>query len=1158
MMEKFLEDNLRVFKLLWNTEYLPNPCDRGFIPDCEVDLFLGIGDDVSCVGSAKLFSAGLESGEVFRRTLHNCELPHTTEMDLAVIRSVTVKEQFKNVSYLYPNYGVEDKPETLGAMVPAAMYVWDVRAMKPRNHDQEILPIELEGVECITKGTEEDENGHKVTVEKFDPREYEEKRVAIHVSAIEDVSHPLRDLEYAHVEALRESMVKEGYRPSLGCISVTIMMDDNSSLVECPSKETIPSMYHDVTLSLPVVKPGIVARIVDGRHRRAAIVMCAEKDCLTWSKAPIEVILVTRRKGGSLTATEVIKLSARTNKSAGIVRRDNGLQHVALSLVRYAACYREVHNCNLAEVRTKDIMDDLREADFFGNASDSSYGRYARLVRLLCLHGNMYKLIGDLEKKDMNEERNPLLGVAYLDSKILSTVDERTALFMVRCAHDFAVENRKKNLSFHSQAFYSVILRLIQSVQRNTDHEREPNEHVMDVIYRLKMITGKRSVTLGEGIRNQGVSMKGPGSSADWEAKQFDRERRFIEKIKSSFPLKQDRLKETITESNSNEGGRKKNVTLQGTQSTKDHENPPQEETISGKRKEKDSVRPSVRRSSRSRKRRNTDGIDISPEPPAKKQRSVISQKKVTSESPKGRMKLLQIHAFNDTIPLKLPIGCSKESEEDPFLVSPLWIKKLRSPFQWISDVPHVNAALREPGTLDIAYVWPFLRAIHIPHGHRANLYFNSKFVRANITLAKLIGAKIAVANIEERQSSNWSTVARLADSGAFMSYFQARAVEVHEKGFTIMENMADPFRRYSRNENDAKLPIEEFPDKTLSDLFSYFHMKFEEATPEELAAGNDVWNPIINTGTRSVDNANNQDGAARFSSTHRALMDDLEQNKDSNWVSRRRASLDVWIGSLLSLLNIDKDGMEGFRAMVPRTGGRFLLTAKNCPDQCGHNDFDHRKAMGASVKSGNEYMKLSASSPGFFTLTTCNYPVSLWVAPGSHRYVYESDDVKEILAKSLRMIKVNIPSYSVFVGHGHVQHAGTAWEASEDSNSRMESFLRYHMYVSPLGRKIPDAIMFAFNTNWKTKREDRAEQYQNRSVLHIDKPTQKDIRDKHLDEEVLQVVNEEAAVRSEESRKEHGNQTLEGRSNEETDDEESEGEFENDLDIVDMPEIED
>lgn len=224
--------------------------------------------------------------------------------------------------------------------------------------------------------------------------------------------------------------------------------------------------------------------------------------------------------------------------------------------------------------------------------------------------------------------------------------------------------------------------------------------------------------------------------------------------------------------------------------------------------------------------------------------------------------------------------------------------------------------------------------------------------------------------------------------------------------------------------------------------MFEYFNGTFpvDASGPVDPDEG---WAPIVNKGVSGEDDRANAGGHSRFTSLPTLLFDITEHGEGTVKFAERRAALDVWIGIVSSLLDMDRRGKD--RSWLPKTGGRFLLSGKGVTDQCGHNDFPVRES----------------GSPGYFFLVTGPAKASLHVCPGSHLYVRYHKSRRELLRKSLQMEEVAIPPFSMFIGHGQVQHAGVGWRGSPS--------LRYHTYISPEGSVLPDAISFSYYWSLET-----------------------------------------------------------------------------------------
>ena len=167
-------------------------------------------------------------------------------------------------------------------------------------------------------------------------------------------------------------------------------------------------------------------------------------------------------------------------------------------------------------------------------------------------------------------------------------------------------------------------------------------------------------------------------------------------------------------------------------------------------------------------------------------------------------------------------------------------------------------------------------------------------------------------------------------------------------------------------------------------------------------------------------------------------------EEEENIWTAKARSLLDTYLAIILSMIDVSENGR--FIIMIPLSGGRFLISGLKVPIQIIHNDFEPI---------------IPNSCPGYFVIATGLKPAFLHVIPGSHRYVfYDSNDLTN-LSKVFKAEKFEIPSQSIFVGHGWVQHAGSGWTGS--------SCLRYHLYFVPDGYKLPDGIHFAYGKNLKT-----------------------------------------------------------------------------------------
>ena len=95
--------------------------------------------------------------------------------------------------------------------------------------------------------------------------------------------------------------------------------------------------------------------------------------------------------------------------------------------------------------------------------------------------------------------------------------------------------------------------------------------------------------------------------------------------------------------------------------------------------------------------------------------------------------------------------------------------------------------------------------------------------------------------------------------------------------------------------------------------------------------------------------------------------------------------------------------------------------------------------------------MKSGNACPAFFTITTGDKEVPLWVRKKSHMlaaYGFEPNSRVDVT-------KMMIPPYSIAIRRGDVMHAGASFEDSRTN----DVLLRYHLYFVPSTLDLPDGV---------------------------------------------------------------------------------------------------
>ena len=339
-----------------------------------------------------------------------------------------------------------------------------------------------------------------------------------------------------------------------------------------------------------------------------------------------------------------------------------------------------------------------------------------------------------------------------------------------------------------------------------------------------------------------------------------------------------------------------------------------------------------------------------------------------------------------------------------------------------------------------------FLRSVHIPKDHRAHTFVSLDHFKALRSLAVAWGKYSELFHTDDPTPKaddpveNWEMVFQQNDYLA-KSFYKQKKTELDLRGYCILEGLADPLNMPpGPMEDNLEIPGD-MPDMTLGALYDEVHKTFpgEDNLQDEDARVD--WNPIVNSNIEKKDREQRDRGIARYISTNHLLTKCLE-SKDKSYLAERRAYLDVWLGIILAQLNTDQNGK--CKVYFPRTGGRWLITGLDCEIQAGHNDY--------AYIPGAEF-------PGYFMITSGPERISLWVCDGSHLFLDYKMAEKHVLGDALKMHRIQIPATSIFIGHGHLHHAGDGYNGSH--------CIRYHVYVTPEDQELPDQVHMSYERHF-------------------------------------------------------------------------------------------
>ena len=910
---------------------------------------------------------------------------------------------------------------------------------------------------------QEDNRGVHFNHKVLKQSEYVHVIVRAKISQISDFEHPLRTIDENHKNALRGKFLDPaiGFQPKTSGLMTTTILRENMGENE---------MVHDLLTKHPgqvagstpiyTLNNGRTMTIVDGRHRRGAILDCSnmEQPETNWSRDYIQFSLIIRRDNNLLSEWEVLMFSKQKNDSSSLVRATSTVVDLLSGIVSYARIFRSTYDIDYLDARISTIADDMLNSQFLSFAK-STVRKYVRLSRCLLKFDTVKTFIFE-ECPLTNCKDGGRNNMSYFTDNNLLAANEEDMLLMLKCVTGF-YENVDKG-KFKPDHFYKTCKMFIsetrQYFQRISSIPESSTTASYPKTYSAFMTTTYRlNNTLDTTPQDYIIStMSGYSFSSNDEGKSTNSIiKRAATRMKSKLD---DRYllgkKDAPTKSGPGIVGsaiprrrnRKRSIPIIDLGDSDDQPEKKKRKTSAstgtgrggkripkGSRRTKATLRPAGGNSAASaqvsgggagddnasdddEERRFDDSFDVSRPPTNWEQQHAASMRMRDDDITKEFfMNIRSIHKVT-----------SEELGEE-----------------W--DAEHVirqqegSAAATGQEVQDPS---AYLRSVHIPKDHRSHVFVPLEHFKVLRSLATFWGIHGEIfhsrspADKSDNPEENW-TETLIGDPYMCKSFFNSKQTELEYRGYTILPGMADPLS-FPQNSIDSVLPIpDNFPTMTVVELFDAIHKMFpgEDKLREEEDREN--WNPIINSRNAANDENDRNMGIGRYSTTNKFLTETLEKG-DYVHLAQRRAYLDVWIGIMVSLLNIDDNGKVN--VYVPRTGGRWLLTGRYCKIQVGHNDFH--------IIVGN-------ICPGYFAIVTGAERVYLWVCPGSHQYVHYNKKEREGLSANLKMERIEIPPNSIFIGHGHLQHAGDGYNGSH--------CVRYHTYIAPEDVEIPDAIIFGY-----------------------------------------------------------------------------------------------
>lgn len=909
-----------------------------------------------------------------------------------------------------------------------------------------------------------DDSGVVVNMVKYDKRNYQFRPIWILLDQILEPACTLRDVDAQHVDNLAASIADtKGFDPAKGLLTVMCNASTNPNVGD--AHRTI----FDKRESQWRLRKHYFATLVDGVHRRLAAKQMQEQKGHSWTKHPLTVMLVTRVDGKDIGQSEAIKLSQNSNKASGIVRRDSHFLGLIQNVVRYAKAFTSDFGVDFTSARTADIVSDMQSSEFLGPMSLSSYTRYIRVAKFLVARPFVLPMlvslsvpksdVVDLEETEDVQGSRPemsvaratasVLGLIHLDDKVLFTCSDETDIrMMLLAAHSYS-SNKSMPAPFHAPSFYArakALLESLRAVFNDTNHVETFAQFL-----KLKVNMRKnREVSSIETLfcNTMRLLQYNPRDrTGNWLLKAKSRESRLLTVVTNTLGVSVDDV-----------GQQEQSASIRRAAPPP----PPSLPTIATRRTRAQRAREEaplvIDVDSPPQRRSGTDKeapVLSRPHQQAAASRSNYSSSSSASAvipTPSVHPSSPALQPFQDDVPQHASLSPSAPPSSPPSCSSASSTTKQTPSVPSWADILDSRAPMpfRKAQTRSVPAVSLRLSGM-IPDVHRAHV-----LLRTGTNLECLRDAAWLLATKKALQEMQVDTVERPMDwmevyqhmrkTAIGSAFWSGRRAELQHRGYTILDGMADPLHVLNATPHLVKqLQVPEWLQNNkngIKALWAFVHKSFPGEDTLRDEANRSHWSPIVNVGVERRDEQDRNHGIGRYTTTWSFLMQYMESSEERRVLAKHRALLDVWLGWLGALLNLDKNGTEP--VTMPSTGGRFLRTGKGCPPQCGHNDF-------AVEKSGQH---------GYFMITTSSEPVPLLVCPASHSYVHYPPSHHATLVAALKLETLTIPKDSVFVGHGHLQHAGAGFNGS--------ACLRYHTYFKPKDMRLPDAVMFAYGNSLK------------------------------------------------------------------------------------------
>ena len=933
------------------------------------------------------------------------------------------------------------------------------------------------------------ECGKTVNIRRYSLAKYEKAQVWVLLNQILEPDNTLRDVDIDWVSKLKESFTKFDYEYSSGLMTVTVLRSKNvgledlqlSSLLEDSGKH-IDSPDEKTSRK---IKNGLMVTVVDGLHRHRALNLLSNalrSDAPEWLDQPIRMTLQIRSDLNDMNSTEILHLGAQRNQLSATVRPFSGLEQHISAVRSYLRSFASENNLQISDVRPTNLAEELSASGTIVDFAFETYRRYSRIAKVFAIYPSALTSLIEL-----NQAHEVKLGASHLDNNVFYQVDEPGVVLFMESVAAY-VRNPETNGRFQNVRFYQYVKNAYQVLRQEYETHGLPKMSFLAFLN----VQIKHSSLRKMSIRELFVSnMRLFLTAKKNQVKNSDRIKRLGSKIENHFSMECSSSKHSGTGNLAAgdvvkipEGNPENNSLLQGVDGDLDQDkemsvDPKEgrEEDLRGtsrdfqnkqftnlsKPLESSATMASLRRSAREKRAPDVMRIEFSETRRQKKRLKRNKKFNLTASGPPASIDQQEdeIDQHGYRIPFKDP-----PDQKFDDLVPPLHPEMIGRNEEYCgSGEPGWSMAVSLPpgeaeavlenakSNGEVLHHTPFLTFLHIPLEHRAHAYMTVESILFLHRIAWFIGAKRFCEkkkksgnSCHEETDDSWDNAMKGFKCGQGKPYFARQGLLLQERGFCILEGFSD-CSTIPHDVLEKLQPPSENDSTPVQVLFNHYLSTFpgEELCRDE--RNRNIWSPIVNLGEKGADKDMQDHGRARYSSTRRLLMEYTEENHNTRWASIRRAMLDVWLCQLAVLLGLDT--FSAGRMYTPKTGGRFLITGKNCPRQCPHNDYQ--------VPSRTQRDRC----PGYFMIATGDDAAQIWFCEYSHQFVFSPIVQLQNFARALKLRMFVIPKNSVLFGHGFATHAGAGY--SRPMKTTLTT--RYHLYLTPENVPLPDSVFFAFGS---------------------------------------------------------------------------------------------